>query len=69
MEFGICHSCKVSNADGEDEIWPVTKFRLYTELVPEWGHIELEPGKYELVFDNSYSWLRAKTINFMFTIE
>ncbi|KAE9550578.1 hypothetical protein FO519_006205 [Halicephalobus sp. NKZ332] len=45
------------------EVWP--KFRLSTEFVPEFGHVECEtPGEYVLIFDNSYGTFFSKDVKF-----
>uniref|UniRef100_A0A0N5ABX5 CRAL-TRIO domain-containing protein n=1 Tax=Syphacia muris TaxID=451379 RepID=A0A0N5ABX5_9BILA len=41
------------------------KFKLQTEYVPEEGQVSCElPGTYKLVFDNSHSTLRSKTLHY-----
>lgn len=48
----------------------VPHFRLNTEVVSEFGSMaDVEQGDYELVFDNSYSWLRAKAISYRLLIK
>ncbi|CAJ0585600.1 unnamed protein product, partial [Mesorhabditis spiculigera] len=53
----------VAEHDSDTMIWP--KFKLQTEYVPESGEVSAPAaGVYKLIFDNTYGWLRGKTIRY-----
>lgn len=65
IEFGIN---KVEPENRPKVILP--HFRLNTEHVAEYGSMSsLELGQYELIFDNSYSWIRGKTVLYSLDIK
>ncbi|KAJ1370034.1 hypothetical protein KIN20_031665 [Parelaphostrongylus tenuis] len=57
-------------AEHDDDFVVHPKFRLQTDFVPEDGEVFAEePGVYKFVFDNTYSNLRSKTVQYCIEVK